>query len=334
MNAHIELPFEKPIFTTYHNYAASGFALAKHPEGKHAFINHCTDLRCDRSFLRGYTTPNIDCPGASLHNINYFFRRIVCNIYAEHFLREIIYQMLNEGMYVYFGGVDDYYIPGKSWYGIRHMMHDGIIIGYDDNEKTYTIAAYNINWIFSPFKIPQESFAQAVKSGVESKANFCSIVGLELKNERIHLETNATPERLKQYIRTDLKEYPPEKTGKVTGIAVHDYIAMYMEMLHNGKIPYERMDWRVMRLIWEFRVCMQERLTAIEKQLKLGNTSSEQYKEILGRTNHLRMLYAIYSKKEKNSLPLLIRDELLVLKNAEKEILTQFIRIKEEKVPV
>lgn len=334
MSNRVELPFEKPIFTTYHNYAASGFALAKHPEGNNAFINHCTDLRCDRAFLRGYASPNIDCPSASLHNINYFHRRIVCNIYAEQILHDIIYQMLNDGMYVYFGGVDDFYLPGKSWYGVRHMMHDGIIIGYDDTNKTYTIAAYDINWVFRPLIIPQESFSEAVRSGIESKAFFCSIAGLELKNERIHLETNATPERLKQYLRSDLKEYPPEKAGKVTGIVVHDYIAMYMGMLHDGKIPYEKMDWRVMRLIWEFRVCMQERLVAIEKQLMLGNASSEQYKEIMDKTNHLRILYALYNKKKKDSIPLLIRDELLALKNAEKEILTQFIKIKEDKVSV
>ena len=45
--------------------------------------------------------------------------------------------MIDDGMYIYFHGVDDFYLPEKSWYGTRHMNHDGIICGYDDNDSNF-----------------------------------------------------------------------------------------------------------------------------------------------------------------------------------------------------
>ena len=335
MNSCVELPFEIPMFITLQHYAAAGIALSSHPEGKNALLNYTTNLQCDRKFLEGYTSPMPECPGASLHTINQLIRHIVSTRYTFSIYPDIIRKMLDEGLYVYFGGVDDYYIPQKSWYGIRHMMHDGILLGYNDRAGTYKIAAYDMNWIFRSFEILQKDFDTALLEGLKDPLANCLLIGLGVKEGRIHLETNATPERLKIYLKNDIDEFPiNKKNGKVNGIAVHNYFAKYMEFLHDGKIPHEKMDWRVMRLVWEFRNCMYQRLIAIETGLKLGNCCSNQYKEVLDRTNHLRILYALYHKKKKDSIPLLIRDELLALKGIEKEILTQFIHIKEDKVPV
>lgn len=335
MSTHAELPFEIPMFITLQYYAAAGIALSTHPEGKNALLNYTTNLQCDRKFLTGYTSPMPECPGASLYAINQLIRHTVSTRYTLSIYQDIIRTMIDEGLYVYFGGVDDYYIPQKSWYGIRHMTHDGILLGYNDQTGTYTIAAYDMNWVFRSFEITQKDFEVALCEGLKDPLANCVLIGLGVKEERIHLETNATPERLKIYLKNDMEEFPMDKKGgKVNGIAVHNYFAKYMELLHDGTIPHERMDWRVMRLVWEFRNCMQQRLLAIENNLKLGNECSNQYQEILDRTNHLRMLYALYNKKKKDSIPLLIRDELLNLKDAEKEILTNFIQKKEDKVPI
>ena len=58
----------------------------------------------------------------------------------------LIRSLIDNGYYVAFGGVDDYYMEGKSWYQEKHFDHDGLIVGYDQNDKTYTIYAYDQNW--------------------------------------------------------------------------------------------------------------------------------------------------------------------------------------------
>ncbi len=53
-------------------------------------------------------------------------------------LHSLIHNLVDAGYFVYFFGVDDYYVPGKSWYRERHFDHDGMIFGYDqENENIF-----------------------------------------------------------------------------------------------------------------------------------------------------------------------------------------------------
>ncbi len=70
--------------------------------------------------------------------------------------------MLENGYYVLFHGVDDYYVKGKSWYKEKHFGHDGLICGVDNETKEYIIAAYDKQWIYRTFKTPQRGFAAGV----------------------------------------------------------------------------------------------------------------------------------------------------------------------------
>ena len=36
-------------------------------------------------------------------------------------------------------------MKGKNGYHIRHFMHDGMICGYDQNEMTYSVYAYDFH---------------------------------------------------------------------------------------------------------------------------------------------------------------------------------------------
>ena len=107
---------------------------------------------------------------------------------------------------------------------------------------------------------------------------------------------------------------------------------MYFEKIIDNSISYENIDWRPMRAIWEFRVCMLRRIQAIEKELNLDSTLSSQYAPILEETNRLRMLYAVYTKKRKDALLLSVKNGVLSLKDQEQTVLENLISKIEEKI--
>lgn len=109
------------------------------------------------------------------------------------------------------------------------------------------------------------------------------------------------------------------------GIVVHDYIAKYISKLFDGSIPYECMDRRVMRLIWEHKKVMLERIEHIEKDLELDNKISTNYKPLLAEANNARMLYASHNINRRDSLLPVIRHKLLYIKSEENKLLNELL---------
>lgn len=327
------LPFTVPMFATYHYSAAAGVAFAQDSNAEKQILNQGLELVCERKFLRGYTTPLVEMWGTSLHSFSNLQRYIVHLYYAREFLDVVIHAMLDDGHYIYFDGFDDYYLPGKSWYGIRHMNHDGIISGYDDEEETYDLIAYDTDWKFRQIKIPQASLKESMDRAFEQEF-YPTLTAMKPKDTVIHLDVKGICNKMKRYLDSNLEKYPPEKDGRVNGIAVHDFIAMYIDKLLDESIPYESMDWRVMRAVWEFREGILKRLERIEQKLNLDSSVSEAYKKIVTETDRLRMLYAVCSKKRKDSLLMSVRNGILELKEQEAELLHLFVKTVEEALKV
>ena len=129
-----------------------------------------------------------------------------------------------------------------------------------------------------------------------------------------------------------MSKYPEDKCWSVYGIVVHEYIAKYMDKLYDGSIPYERMDRRVFRLIWEHKRVMLEIIGKIEQELMLGNEISKKYKLLVSEADTMRMLYASHHMKRRDAVLPIIKKKLLKLMGAEKKILTLLIEKTEGKV--
>ena len=130
---------------------------------------------------------------------------------------------------------------------------------------------------------------------------------------------------LKEYMNSSLDMYPPDNDGMVYGIAVQDYVAMYMNKLAEQTVPYERTDRRVFRMLWEHKKVMLARIIAVESELKMDREVSSQYADIVKEANALRMMYASHCIKARYPILLTIRDRLVLLKEMENRLLTRFI---------
>ena len=326
MNKAVELPIVKPLYGTYQNHGAGSAVLKSNPSIRNWYLNQVMILQCNRKFINGFTTPNIDIPQAWWHNQPYLEQKRYEMQYLSGYVNPVIRELLSDGYYVAFEGVDDFYVPGKSWYKERHACHDGLICGYDQNDKTYSLFSYDSNWIYRVFKTPQKGWNAGRKAILNEGTYGSFICGLKPKDDEVLLEPETILIKLREYLDSSLEKYPVTEDDMVEGIAVHEYIAMYVGKLIDGSIPYERMDRRVFRLIWEHKVVMAERLQKVEDALEMDHSISDRYLPLVEEANTMRMLYASYHMKRRDSLLPVIQKKLLRLKGTEEILLTEFVK--------
>lgn len=325
----VSLPFSVPYFASTHASAAPGLAMAGHPTAYNGYLSQCITISCSRRFLNGYSSPEIMIPKSNIVCFNFIERYVLASRFAYPYYREFIKKMLNEGFYIYYSGVDDFYLPGKSWYGTRHMNHDGIICGYDDDDQTYSIAAYDIDWVFNLIRIPQDCYMEGLFACLE-KEQYGSIVAYKIKDVEVKLDDLQILKGLKTYLKNTIDFFSLEEQGRVSGIAVHDFLAIYMDKLKDGSITMEKMDWRVLRPVWEYKRCMLDRIKAIEEKREWDTELSSKYAPLVEDANRLRMMYAMYQNNQKQSLLDKIKNGILSLKDKETEILQDLINRMEE----
>ena len=330
MKRKVELPIAEPIYSTYHNQGSGGAVCYSNPSIENWYYNQVMLLSCNRKFLSGYTTPEITVADSSWGK-NPYIERI--KIYTEHmggYVNIVIRRFLDMGYYLSFSKVDDYYIEHKSWYKQRHFSHDGLICGYDQEDKTYTLYAYDENWIYRKFKVSQASFNRG-RASMEKQGSFMNLYAIKPTNEQVELDADGIIEKISDYINCTLDNYPTTEEGNVYGIAVMEYIAMYIDKLIDGSIPYEKTDKRVMRMIWEHKKTMLKRLRRTERALYLSSSASDAYESVVTDSDSIRMLYAAYNLKKRDSLLPVIKNKLLKIKADEEKILSDFLKSVNEK---
>lgn len=331
MKKRVELPLIEPLYSSYHNQGTCTAILSSNQSIRNWYLNQIMNLTCNRKFLNGFTTPEINIVHSDWIFNPYLDRRWMSTEFAKGHINPIIREFLNRGFYVAFGSVDDYYIKGKSWYKKRHFAHDGLICGYDQNDKTYCIYAYDSDWVYRKFWISQKDF-NAGRIYMHKKGKYSNICGLKVKGDKIEFSPSIALQNIKEYLDSNLEKYPWEGEGDVYGIVVHEYIAEYVSKLYKGEIPYERMDWRVFRLIWEHKKVMLERIVNIEQCLNLTNEISKKYKRIVSEADTMRMLYASHHMKRRDTVLPIIKKKLLKLTDEEKKLLTLLVEKMEKEL--
>ena len=325
----VELPLVEPVYQTYHDGIISA-CLSENPSIRNWFLSNSMILTCNRRFLSGYTTPEIRVENHSFYHPMLEEKWLYME-FINGYINPIIRNMIDAGYYVVFVGVDDYYIEGKSWYKKRHFIHDGTICGYNQVDKTYCMYAYDSNWVYRKFWTSQKGFNKGREAAL--KKGVCgTLCAIKPKSEQVEFSIETAMELLKDYLDSDFEKYPKDNEGDVRGIVVHEYMALYLDKLMDGSIPYERMDWRVFRLIWEHKKFMLERIQRIEQCLQLGTEISEKYRELVEEADNMRMLYAAYHAKRRDSLLPIIKKKLLQLMEKEKALLTKLIERVDKKI--
>lgn len=321
----LELPLAKPLYSTYHHQGISTAILVDNPSIRNWYLNQVMILTCTRKFLNGFTTPEINIAESSWYSNPYLDKIQYNTQFLAGHTHFVIRKLLDSGYYVCFNKIDDYYVEGKSWYHERHFSHDGCICGYDQGNKTYCIYAYDKGWIYRKFWTTQKSF-EAGRKAQHKNGEYGILFGIKSKTDAVAFMPEVALKKIAEYLDSDMKKYPETADGSVCGIVVHDYIAKYIGKLYDGSIPYEKMDRRIFRMIWEHKKVMLERIKLMEDALSLDHTLSAAYTLIVREADNCRMLYATHHIKQRNAVLPIIQKKLLNLKEKEKEILEKLLK--------
>lgn len=312
----IQLPVKMSRFTAYNSTGSAGIVANENPEADNWYFNRSIHMQCDTRFYKGYTSPEIIVYDTVIQQIPFIHTWPVPNVVARHCLRDLVHANLEEGNYVLFSFVDDYYIEGKSWYHQRHFGHDGIISGVNEREKTYTITAYDSQWIYNTFDISQSCLLEALEQGL-LLSNDGEIMGAKASMEPIPLDLAFIKGHLELEANRRLEDFAEDATHVFGSNALQACIVQYLERLKDGRIPSNRMDRRVFRWIWEYKKCMLDRIRAVEKALELSDTCSREYEPLVKLADNMRFLYTCYERKRDVSLLASLQDKLMDSKDKE-----------------
>lgn len=320
----VELPIIHPLCDTYHHIGGGQATLSENTSVLNWYLNESISMFCDIKFLDGYTTPILYIKNAAYWENPHLEQVFVNSKYINGCANRIICNLLDSGYYVAVGEIDDYYIEGKTWYKTRHFLHDCLITGYDSLEKTFTIFAYDINWKYSQFKIPQKSFEKARKAGYP-EAKVFKWYGLKPQSYRLNIDPKRILENIKKDIDPSYTQYSMWGEEKVCGIIVHDYINKYFDKILDGSIPYERIDWRVLRALWDHKKLMLLRIQETERVLGLDAKISERYTKIERSLDSMCLQYAAYCRRRRDSILRSIMSNITQIREEEYKILCSFI---------
>jgi len=323
MNEKIILPIYEPIYSTYHYQICGSAIISNNQSIRNWYLNNTAILRCNREFMGKFSSPGI-CIKNSSFMCNPYIEKIILPLKYIPDLKNTIISLLLEGYYVFYDGIDDYYVEGKTWYGVRHFIHDGLIFGYDYANSKYHIYSYDKNWVLRSFETPSKGLALG-KNASFKKGTFGKLYGIKPKFKQVDIDIAQIKHEIAEHLDSSWNKYPAHIIDYAFGTVVHEYMALYLYKLIVGAVSYENMDWRIFRVLWEHKKIMLERISAVENELSIDNSISEEYKSILKTADTMRMLYASHHMKRRDSLLSTIYKMLLELNEKEKSILNDFL---------
>lgn len=320
----IQLPLSPTIYQTYTFQGGVSAMLSENPSILNWYLNEIFLLRCNKLFLDGrFSSPEVLIDRTWKYCCPYFEYEIVPTTHLKGALHSVIRSMLDAGYYVFIDNLDDYYVPGKSWFKEWHFAHDGMIFGYDREKKTYDFLSYDKDWLFQPYKTGQ----RGVEKGFQACADVKQPGVLSaMKPLSVHVELNPRKilKVMKRYLSSTMENDPPNVGDTAFGIVVHDYLMLYLDLLYNDFYPHERMDRRCFRMIWEHKVVMLQRLRAVEEKLQWDHEISSDYALLIHTADSIRMMYASHFVKPRKSILPILKKKLSNLKTEEERVLRKF----------
>ena len=318
------LPYSEPPYNTYMFLANHGIIAMQNPNGYLWYINNTVPLICERKFLDGYGALELRTNPRGLRANDNIEKVDVSSQFCIEDMMKIAKAMLDSDYYIVYDTVDDYYIEGKSFFNERHFYHDGIIFGYDDFDDSFSIAAYDKSWNYGVFKTPRKGFEEALYKSWERKQYPRFVASKPLGNPEI-LNIAFIESELEEYISSDFEKYPIDSNNQISGIVAQDYTVIYLKMLTDGRIKYDKLDWRIMRMIWEHKKCMFDRIRMIEEKLGLSSYISESYSAIVRDSNIMRLQYVKCHFKKNDDVLLSIANKILDINKKEKNLISKLI---------
>ena len=326
MNNKRKLPLSKPFYSANHGQGTVTSILHSNPSLKNWYLNNVMVLSISNDGSDDFFHPLLDICQSGIEDNPYIERQKILLTFLDGSVNRIIRNMIDKGYYVYFGAIDDYYMQGKDGYHKYHFMHDGMICGYSQDNKTYSIYAYDSEMQYRVFQMPQICFERARKSTEKMKA--CGfITAMKPKPIKVEFDPYLAQKRLQEYLDPPLINNNLEVNLTAYGIITHKYLIKYIESILNDDNKIMLADLKSFKIIMEHKIFMFERIKKIEEYFQIENTLSSEYKNLVTDAKKLwNMCLYCFVKTDRSKL-LIIKALLERIDNSEYKILSHLISL-------
>lgn len=212
-------------------------------------------------------------------------------------------QNLKRGYYLY-GVIDEYYVPNRRSTLREHFIHDFFVNGFDVKKNVFYLYGYSSNRKYKRVEISFEDFENGI-NGTD---------GLSLCFFQIHryqsffLDLKKIYKEIGAYLNSENRTYNVSDSEKNVYYGLSVYGALCNDLEKNVK----QNDLRGLRILWEHKQCMLQRLILMKKRGESINYNIiDKYNELVKKheilfrlsmkwniNNDLEILHSICQKLE------------------------------------
>lgn len=320
----IELPIKKAWYNTLNWQAAAGIVANNNTSCDNWYLTNSINICCEKKFLNEFNlySPRVMVDNTHPWSIPLIDKYEFPKSFLKYSISEFISSVLESGYYLYFNGLDDYYIENKQGFNSYHNSHDGMVVGVDNIKKSYSVFAYDLSNKLSWFQTSQVSFEKAFNY----YPNEGVFLALKHNNTKYNYNFNIFIKNLKSYFlssQTDMYKSPKEF---VFGIDVIRNVAEYVKSFYEQNIDFYLFDLRNFLSISENKNCIYHSLLMAKEKGFLNSEVCSKYNQVYKQSEIIRMLSIKFSLVKSVDVLKSLYRSIIKLLDMEQELLPNILK--------
>lgn len=272
------LPLTVAPIETYQGTSFVLSVILSHENTANAYFNNYINIRCNNTYdsyemnldFIGVTWEDYRAKGIAEMNLYY-----LKNIHRDTFI-EFIKERIDQGNYLLFYSVDEYYLSYSGYFQSKHNIHDTYVYGY--NEDSFYIMAYKGGKL-SRFNIPMLELLRALYYQERSMENlsFCTFRPNHSVKEMIDLEM--IKQSLWDYYHSE--NLGNKSSTTIYGISTYNILIQCVKTaISKFETEVFRVDLRPFRLFWEHKKVLKDHISKISETILLDSIVKGMINEI------------------------------------------------------
>lgn len=265
------LPLEWPPIETYQGTSFILGILLAHDNVSNAYYNNYMNLKCNDNI----DTCEIELTFIDVSWENYRVLGIAeMDLYNlknidKNKLLDFVKERIDQGNYVLFHYVDEYYLSYSKDYKMQHRIHDTYIYGYD--EKAVKAMAYKDEKLQTLMINHDELIASLYCNEESDNWFFCTFRPNHASKE--YIDYSKVRQELFDYLNSSYSgnhSYP----FKVFGLGVYDVLSRSMQaIIDDEHLVDSEIDFRPFRTLWEHKKVLREHILKYIEDIGIANDS-------------------------------------------------------------
>ena len=220
--------------------------------------------------------------------------------------------------------VDQYYLSGREEYGSQHHLHQNLVYGYDDGNKTFMLIGYNNGGKLNKYRIGYKDMKKSLKRPCLDRVK---VICYEQDGHGYPFEKEYVKKMLKGYLQSENASVDTEfllpQDHRKYGLDIYD------ELMTEQGMQVFLSDRRVSYVLWEHKYYMKERIDYLTQKEIFNNEGRDlllpEAEQLVDISFNLRNLVQKYQMRPEKTNVKLIQQGLLEMKEKEKSLLVKMM---------